>query len=205
MSANIQLASVAMALMASCSGKPAWDPSVLGDLVPPVFAGLYPVGSRAVELRFDEPVRLVEGSLLQEPPLPDEVTESSGTSLYVTTPEQTPGEAYVLEATVEDAHGNTAAVLARYWGHNPNVPRLLINELTTRGSDNHPDLVELRVLTDGDLAGLVLYAGSPSDWTDRIVMPACPIRARSPGPVCEASTGPPSWRSSAGRAPSRAP
>jgi len=176
-SANPLLGAVAVAFVTSCSGRPAWDPSVLGDLAPPVFAGLYTTDNTSVELRFDEPVRLVEGSLVHEPPLPEEITQSSGNSLLVTTPPQTPGQPYVLEATVEDTNGNTAAVLARYWGHNPNVPRILINELTTRGSESHPDLVELRVLTDGDLAGLVLFAGTPSDWTERIVMPSCPVRA----------------------------
>ena len=47
----------------------------------------------------------------------------------------------------------------QFYGFNARVPRLLINEFTPRGSGNHPDLVELKTLTAGNMGGVVLYLG----------------------------------------------
>jgi hypothetical protein len=133
--------------------------------------------SGALELRFDEVVALVAGSLVLEPALAVSEARAVGTSLVIAAAAQVPGQEYRLEATVQDAQGNSAAVIVRFYGFNTEVPRLLLNEFTPRGSTEHPDLVEIRVLSDGDLAGVVLYQGTPSDWTDRIVFPACRVRA----------------------------
>jgi hypothetical protein len=52
---------------------------------------------------------------------------------------------------------------------------VLINEFTTRGSGNHPDLVELKTLTAGDLGGMVLYHGTPGSYDVKFVMPALEV------------------------------
>ena len=74
---------------------------------------------------------------------------------------QIPGRRYTLQAEARDARGNTASFIADFYGYNGRVPRVLINELTPRGSGNHPDLVELKTLTAGNLGGVVLYQGTP--------------------------------------------
>jgi len=169
--------SAASCALAACSAREQWDPRELGDLMPPVLAAVVPLDSRTVEARFDEPVSLVPDTLLFDPPEQAPSALSSGTSLLVTTATQRPGTEYRMEATVEDAAGNSSSVVARFYGYNGRVPRLLISEFITRGSGNHPDLVELRVLSDGDLAGVVLLQGSSSDWVDRIVFPSCEVRS----------------------------
>jgi len=163
--------------LAGCAQRPAWDPRSLGDIVPPVFERTLVDGSGTLELRFDEPVSLVVETLLVEPPLAPPEVHAAGTSLFVAAAGQQRGAEYSLELTVEDTSGNTAALVTRFTGFNPEVPRLLINELTPRGSGDHPDLVELRALTGGDLAGVTLYQGTPSDWTDRLVFPSCRVAA----------------------------
>jgi hypothetical protein len=52
-----------------------------------------------------------------------------------------------------------------------------INEFTTRGSGNHPDVVELAVLGGGNMGGVVLYQGTPSNHDDRLVFPPVPVAA----------------------------
>ena len=54
-----------------------------------------------------------------------------------------------------------------------------MNEFTPRGSTDHPDLVELKVLTDGDMGGLVLYAGTPANFDARLVFPSFEVRRGS--------------------------
>ena len=56
---------------------------------------------------------------------------------------------------------------------------MLINEVTTQGSSTHPDVVELRLHSAGNLGGLTLYAGAPSEHDGRIVFPAVDLPAES--------------------------
>jgi hypothetical protein len=163
------------AVLAGCVARPAWDPRALGDIVPPMLEKVGADPSGNVQMTFDEPVLLVEGSLLIAPPCGSTEARPSGTSIIVVAPAQRPGAEYTLEATVEDAAGNSSAVVTRFTGFNPAVPRLILNELITRGSDDHPDLVEIRVLSDGDLAGVTAYQGTAGDWTDRVIFPACRV------------------------------
>ncbi|NBB91292.1 MAG: hypothetical protein GVY23_08820, partial [Spirochaetes bacterium] len=82
------------------------------------------------------------------------------------------GHPYQLEAVVADAAGNTMSFVETVYGYNPDIPEVLINELTTQGSGNHPDVVELRLLSAGNLGGLSLYAGAPGEHDGRLVFPA---------------------------------
>ncbi len=79
---------------------------------------------------------------------------------------------YQLEAVVADEAGNTMSFVETVYGFNPDVPTVIINELTTQGSGNHPDVVELRLLSAGNLGGLTLYAGAPGEHDGRLVFPA---------------------------------
>ena len=54
---------------------------------------------------------------------------------------------------------------------------MIINEFTTQGSGSHPDLVEIRVLSDGNLAGACLYEGVPGNWDQRYVFPDVTVSA----------------------------
>lgn len=175
--ASFLATAIAAVGVAGCTPRQAWDPRSLGDIVPPVLesAGLDATG--ALKMSFDEPVTVVGGSLLLDPPMPPPDVRASGTSLLLLVQDQVRGAEYRLELTVEDAAGNSTALITRFYGFNPEVPRLLLNELTPRGSGDHPDLVEIRVLSDGDLAGVALFQGTASDWVDRIVFPACRVRS----------------------------
>ena len=87
-----------------------------------------------------------------------------------------PGLEYALEGEASDASGNTAAFLASFYGFNPNVPRLVINELITQGTTDHPDMLEIKVLSNGDMGGVTLYQGTPGSFDDRLVFPSFPVR-----------------------------
>ena len=66
-----------------------------------------------------------------------------------------PGKKTELKGRVNDWIGNSLTFTLGLWGYNPNLPTLLINEFTTKGSGNNPDRVELLVLK-GNLAGITL-------------------------------------------------
>lgn len=145
------------------------------DVLPPVLLDVRVTGPRSLALEFDEGLRHPPEALRIEPPLPVDGTGGSGPLVEVSTGEQEPGARYLLEATVCDEAGNSLTVLVEFYGHNPRVPLVLINEFTTRGTGNHPDLVELKVLESGNMGGVVLYQGTPGSYDDRLVFPAFEI------------------------------
>lgn len=81
------------------------------------------------------------------------------------------GSSVEVEGRFEDVRGNSIHFTLELWANNPNPASLLINEFTTKGSDTNPDRVELVATGRGNLAGLTLYAGTPENWSDRVVLP----------------------------------
>nr|WP_319776828.1 hypothetical protein [uncultured Sphaerochaeta sp.] len=81
------------------------------------------------------------------------------------------GEPLPLEGRVEDSRGNSTSFSLLLWAKNTNPPSLLINEISTKGSENNPDRVELFVTNRGNLGGVALFAGTEQEYTDRIIFP----------------------------------
>jgi hypothetical protein len=142
------------------------------DLRPPAVEAVRATSPRQISVEFDEDAGVVEGKTAINPELRISEVKRQGKEVVILTDRQTPGRKYMLEAEATDARGNTASFLADFYGYNPRVPRLLINEFTTRGSGNHPDLAELKVLAGGDMGGVVLYAGTPGSFDNLLVFPS---------------------------------
>jgi hypothetical protein len=157
---------------ASCGPFPDTRQLASPDLSPPQFLGARMSGEGVLVLEFDEDVSLFEGGLVISPELEDVRARSSGKTILVAAKAQEPGIEYSLEASVEDSSGNSANVLVGFYGYNPAPPGLLINEFITNGSDTHPDLVEIKVVKGGNMAGVVVYAGTRDDWDARLVFPS---------------------------------
>ena len=147
------------------------------DLIPPLLLGIRTTGPEQLELLFDEPPLCRLEELRIEPALDARSVQSQDCRLLVEIATQVPGLAYQLEAVVEDAAGNGLHFLARFYGFNGDLPSLVINEFTTRGTGNHPDAVELRVMEGGNMGGVVLYEGTPGNHDDRLVFPAFQVAA----------------------------
>ena len=102
------------------------------------------------------------------------VCEATGpaTQVIVRVSEQTPGLEYTFEGEARDTSSNAASFIATFYGFNPNIPRLVLNEFITQGTTDHPDMVELKVTAGGDMGGVVLYQGTPGSFDDRLVFPS---------------------------------
>jgi hypothetical protein len=168
----------ALALLAACGPLP-WPRGTEPDLRPPGIEGVSATGSESLVVAFDEEAELDAGTLRIEPALEVRGVSPPGRTVTVGVATQVPGREYRLEATARDDRGNSTTFLAEFHGFNPRVPRVIVNEFTPRGSTDHPDLVELKVLTDGDMGGLVLYAGTPSNFEARLVFPSFEVRRGS--------------------------
>jgi hypothetical protein len=149
------------------------------DLRPPLVQAVTALGPAEVGVEFDEEAGLEPGRIRISPPLEVSGISAPGRKVILRGQAQRPGQRYLLEAEAHDARGNTASFLAEFYGFNGRVPRLLVNELTPRGSASHPDLVELKALTAGEMGGVVLYLGTPSHFGARLVFPSFTVAAGS--------------------------
>ena len=165
-----------VSLCVSCG--PVADPrSTAVDLSPPQLQSIRTVGPQEISIEFDEDADLRAGKTRITPDLAIAGTTVSGKTVEIRGESQSPGRLYTLEAEAQDARGNSASFIAQFYGWNDRVPRALINEFTPRGSGSHPDLVELKVLTDGDMGGMALYLGTPGSFDARLVFPAFAVAA----------------------------
>ena len=143
------------------------------DLSPPIFLKAETGSENSIALRFNEEVEIFEDSTSLSPHLTVESVEKMGTTLVLTVEGPLePGREYILSSVVRDETGNTTGFTTPFYGHNPNLPELLLNEFTTQGSSSHPDVMELLALTEGNIAGICVYEGTPGNWEQRIILPS---------------------------------
>ena len=150
----------------------------ISDLTPPLLESAGAVTAQQIDICFDEPVMVVEDSVRIDGALVVTQTEvmECGVALQVNQP-LVAGRAYRVGIAVSDHNGNSLDVVTEIYGYNPTIPALVINEFTTRGSKNHPDLVELYLLEDGNVGGITLYNGSANNWSSRKVLPNLTLSA----------------------------
>ncbi len=172
------LASLSFVAAVGCG--PVQDPRSASpqDLSPPSVQSVRTTGPREIELVFDEEAQLVAEKLRIQPALAVGVMPSTAsTRLLIPVEEQAPGRQYTLEATARDARGNSVSFIADIYGFNPKVPRMVLNEFIPRGSETHPDLLEIKVLAAGNMGGVDLYQGTPGSFQDRLIFPPFSVRA----------------------------
>lgn len=147
------------------------------DLRPPVVLCVRTIGPGEVEVAFDEEATILRDELSFTPALAVDGVAESSDRVVISVEAQVPGLQYVMRAAAEDARGNSTSFLADFYGFNPRIPRILLNELTPRGSSAHPDLLECVVLADGDMGGVVLYQGTPGKYETRLIFPSFAVAA----------------------------
>ena len=164
-------------IVGGCGKVPALRSVIEPDLMPPLLRAVEVPDRRSIAISFSEPAVLEDGSLVIEPPLGLQDVAYDGARMLLSVAEQTAGAEYQLKAVVTDERGNGLGMTARFYGHNGDVPALVITELTTRGTRTRPDRIELVALSAGDLGGVTLYDGTPGNYRHRLVFPAIAVEA----------------------------
>jgi hypothetical protein len=177
-SARRTAAAATLALLAACGPLP-WPRGSEPDLRPPGIEDVSATGPGSLVIAFDEEAGLDAETLRIEPALQVREVSPPGRTVTVGVDTQSPGREYRLEATARDGRGNSTTFLAGFYGFNPRIPRVVVNECTPRGSTDHPDLIELKALADGDMGGLTLYVGTPGSFVARLVFPSFEVRRGS--------------------------
>jgi len=147
------------------------------DLKPPVLNSIMSSDYNKVELNLDEEAYIPENSISIYPELEIIRIETYENNIVVFTETHIPGNKYTLNTVIIDENDNSAQILAVFYGYNPEIPVVKLNEFTTRGSSSHPDMVELKVFTDGNMGGIVIYHGTPDNYKDLLVFPSFSVKS----------------------------
>lgn len=141
--------SVGLLFIVSCGPVPDPRGSAPSDLHPPVVESVCSTGPSEISITFDEEASLSATTVKITPALQVSEIVPQGVSILVRSEVQTPGLVYTFEGEAQDKSGNVASFMAEFYGFNPRVPLLLVNEFTPRGTTDHPDLVEIKVTSRG--------------------------------------------------------
>ena len=147
--------------------------NVLGsaDSSAPVLVSVTSVSSSVIRLEFNEPV-LVYGKTFE--PLS---ARADGKFIYVSLDcFLLPGMKSDVSGRVKDYSGNTSGFTIQVWGFNPDLPEVLINEFTTKGTAKSPDRTEILIMTQGNINGMTLYSGVPNDFDVSVVFGDIDVR-----------------------------
>ncbi len=158
--------------LAACGPLPDSREAPPEDLHPPVVISVCATGPTEISVEFDEETVMPADKVRISPALHVTETEEQSSIVVVRSETQRPGQIYTLEGEAQDGKGNVASFVAEFYGYNPRVPRMLLNEFTPRGTTDHPDLLEIKVTSAGDMGGVVLYQGTPGSFDDRLVFPS---------------------------------
>jgi len=126
----------------------------------PKIIGFKITESSTIEFIFSKEVIASSSSFEITPHLGDIYCEMNDRSVFVRfSEEQSPGKEYFIKGRVKDGHGNSLSFSKTFFGFNPRIPGILINEFATANSTNHQEKIELFITKGGNMAGVVYYAG----------------------------------------------
>lgn len=149
------------------------------DHTPAWIEHAYPCAPNEICIETSEPIQTQHSVFTIDGDIKIEQTSVKSEQIILNVSQQLkPGTSYELTGHLCDEAGNQSLITLNIHGWNPDIPEVLINEFTTRGSKAHPDTIELLVLSQGNTAGMTLYDGTPRNYRQMCILPP---RDVSPG------------------------
>ena len=169
---------VCLALLSACTPLPAEKKPAQGTAAPPVATEVSSSSPSLVTLKFDKEISADPSDFMIVPEVGISAVECHGQTVevYPAQPLEA-GEEYFIKGTVQDSKSNSTSFGMTFFGFNPDLPALLINEFTTNGSGKHPDTVELYVKKGGNAAGITLFGGTKTTFQDKFILPSFRVKA----------------------------
>lgn len=147
------------------------------DLKPPVLLNVIINDGSSLSFTFDEMVSFSREDYKSDPQLDLETWNIENcTLIFHFAEQQIPGKLYKCRSDVQDSTGNVLSFIIRYYGWNPNLPEVVINEFNPEGSGNNPDTVELFIKSDGNTAGLTVFLGTSNYFNEKYVLPSLDVK-----------------------------
>ncbi len=149
-----------LSILYSCAPIDVKTGEIPENVSSPKITGIKIAESRKIEFIFSKQVDSSSPFFEINPPIGEIYCETIDKSIVIIMSEdQLPGLEYFIKGRVKDNNGNSLSFSTKFYGFNPHIPKIVINEFTTNGSVTHPDLVELFISAGGNMAGVVFYAG----------------------------------------------
>ncbi len=174
-----QSVSVIILLTVVCSCGPLEDfrQFTERDIQPPVFISMGTQSPDNLEIQFSEEINQKIDYLFFDPNIEISAINIENSILNIKFSKLLePGYMYKIEVSVSDLAGNSLTVLSNFYGYNSNLPDISINEFTCQGSSTRPDKVELKVLSDGNTAGMCIYEGIDAIWKQKKILPPIDVK-----------------------------
>ena len=169
---------VSLALLSACSPLPAEKKPAQNTAAPPVATEVSNRSPSLITLKFDKEISADASNFMIVPEVGISSVECHGSTVDVYPAQAlSAGEEYFIKGIVQDAKKNTTSFGMTFFGYNPDLPLLLINEFTTNGSGKHPDTVELYVKKGGNAAGITLFGGTKTTFQDKFILPKLQVKA----------------------------
>lgn len=171
MSSLIGSCLIGSCLISSCSLPEDTRKLMEGDIYPPQFIMGSSVSEDSIQLSFSEPVTTDKDHLRLRGHSISNVTSKENLVTISYSPPLTPGVRVELEGEYWDESRNSLFLITPIYGFNNDPAKLVINEFSSKGSDNNPDRIELFVLEKGNIAGRTLYDGTKTSFRQVKVLP----------------------------------
>ena len=169
---------VCLALLSACTPLPAEKKPAQSTASPPVATEVLNSSPSLITLRFDKEISADPSNFMIVPEIGISAVECHGHTVEVYPAQPlSAGEEYFIKGTVQDSKNNSTSFGMTFFGYNPDLPLLLINEFTTNGSGKHPDTVELYVKKGGNAAGITMFGGTKTTFQDKFILPQLPLKA----------------------------
>lgn len=170
---KISIVVILLIILYSCTPLEDYRQFIERDITPPMFISMGTLDSKTLEIQFSEELSSDPEYLFIDPVIEiSSVTVENDRIQILFAQDLEPGSLLKIEISVSDISGNSLTLISDFYGFNSNLPELIINEFTCQGSTTNPDKVELRVLSNGNTAGICIYEGVDTEWAQREILPS---------------------------------
>ena len=164
---------ICLTLLSACTPLPAEKKPNQSTSSPPVVQEVSHNSPDLITLKFDKEISADPSNFMLVPEVGIASVECQGQTVEVYPAQAlSAGEEYFIKGTVQDSKKNSTSFGVTFFGYNPDLPQLVINEFTTNGSGKHPDTVELYVQKGGNAAGITLFGGTKTTFQDKFILPS---------------------------------
>jgi hypothetical protein len=166
---------VAVVFGAACSFEAAVPKYSGSSSSPPELLAVRAFSASEVQFLFSEPVDVV--ALTFDPPVVlADSADGETVNIRFDTP-YTAGTRVTADILVRNGNGSTLEAVLTFSAFNDRVPAFQINELRTEMSKPRVEFIELKMLSDGNLAGVQLFAASNGTDAPVYELPAAEVNA----------------------------
>jgi hypothetical protein len=159
--------------VAACSFEAAVPKYTSGAGSPPELIAVHTASASEVQFLFSEPVSVV--SIVFDPPTGlTNSADGETVNIHLDAP-YIVGTKVTVDILVRNENGDTLEAVLSFSVFNGRVPAFRINELRTEMSKPRVEFIELKMLSDGNLAGVRLFAASNGTDTPIYEMPAVEV------------------------------